>query len=120
MVWLPVPSTTLPLSLTTISCFIAASPLIVILLPPPLKLILDPATMLLSCRVLSLFCANIPSPNPKFSASLPSAVLNFVSKSIKFAFTLLKASRRSSPVPSFAMLPMLIDCIAIYISVMHL
>ena len=75
--------------------------------PPELMLIPLPADILLNCNVLSERCANNPVPVPKFVPSVVVLVI-LVFNSVKLLFTFINASRRSSPVPSFAILPILI------------
>ena len=85
---------------------------IVIALPSLARVTAVPPTIFLNCISDPDNCANTPSPAlPKLAPVVRSGALR--SNSLKFALTFTKASRKSSPVPSFAIVPILTVCIAI-------
>ena len=79
----------------------------VLALAPSIKTVLSELINVLNCKVATSFCLNITAPVPKLTPLfMPPTEFNRV----KFALTLVNATLRSSPVPSFAYVPKLIVC----------
>ena len=74
-----------------------------------------PAFKLLNCNSSEDFCANNPAVVASSATKLTAVVLSgdLAYSSEKLLFTFINASLRSSPVPSFASVPMFIILLAI-------
>ena len=102
----PSASVMFPLSVATINCCKPPTLSIITLLLSDVTVTLPPALIFLNCKSNPVFCAKTPCPAvPKLDAVVCSGLR--LSSSVKLLLTFTNASRKSSPVPSFATPPIL-------------